>query len=214
MSIQPLSVYLSVPAFSFVLLFGSKEVLAHHPMGHMMPESFWQGLLSGLGHPVIGLDHLVFLLALGLLTGLHNKFSVWPLFFFLATSVLGALVSASGLSLPLIELGVAMSVVLIGSALAAGWVGRWMALVLWAATAGLFHGLAYGEAIIGAEPAPIMAYLLGFLIIQSAIVSGVAYLVRALRRTSRSGLVVTGSRYCGAVVGFTGAVFAILVLGG
>ena len=38
-------------------------------MGGATPATFWQGLASGVGHPVIGLDHLVFLLAAGVLFG-------------------------------------------------------------------------------------------------------------------------------------------------
>src|SRR5262244_1869797 len=34
---------------------------AHHLMGGRMPSTFVEGLLSGLGHPVIGIDHLAFL---------------------------------------------------------------------------------------------------------------------------------------------------------
>src|SRR6267378_2162800 len=34
---------------------------AHHFMDGGLPETFAQGLLSGLGHPVIGLDHAAFI---------------------------------------------------------------------------------------------------------------------------------------------------------
>jgi urease accessory protein len=34
------------------------------------------------------------------------------------------------------------------------------------AIAGLFHGYAYGESIFGAETTPLLAYLLGFTVIQ------------------------------------------------
>ena len=38
---------------------------AHHFMGGGLPQTFTQGLLSGLGHPVIGLDHAAFIVAAG-----------------------------------------------------------------------------------------------------------------------------------------------------
>src|SRR5688572_26442437 len=38
---------------------------AHHAMDNATPSSLYEGLVSGLAHPVIGLDHLVFVLALG-----------------------------------------------------------------------------------------------------------------------------------------------------
>lgn len=40
---------------------------AHHAMGGEVPGTFAEGLLSGLAHPVIGLDHLAFILAVGLI---------------------------------------------------------------------------------------------------------------------------------------------------
>ena len=40
---------------------------AHHAMGGTTPQTLAQGLLSGLAHPVIGLDHLAFTVAAGLL---------------------------------------------------------------------------------------------------------------------------------------------------
>jgi urease accessory protein len=39
------------------------------------------------------------------------------------------------------------------------------------ATAGVFHGYAYGESIIGAETSPLLSYLFGFSIIQYAIIA-------------------------------------------
>ena len=39
---------------------------AHHPFGGQTPETFIQAFLSGVGHPVIGLDHLTFVIASGL----------------------------------------------------------------------------------------------------------------------------------------------------
>ena len=39
--------------------------VAHHVMDRNLPVTFMQGLLSGLGHPVIGLDHLAALIAVG-----------------------------------------------------------------------------------------------------------------------------------------------------
>jgi urease accessory protein len=44
--------------------------------------------------------------------------------------------------------------------------------------AGLFHGYAYGESIFGAERTPLEAYLVGLVIVQSAIATGVALLMR------------------------------------
>ena len=49
--------------------------LAHHVMGGRMPASFSEGLLSGFGHPIIGLDHLAAVLAVGCLAAAHRPAS-------------------------------------------------------------------------------------------------------------------------------------------
>ena len=40
---------------------------AHHAMDMALPQTFSQGLLSGLGHPVIGIDHLAAIVGVGML---------------------------------------------------------------------------------------------------------------------------------------------------
>src|SRR5262249_29863369 len=45
------------------------SAFAHHVMGGKTPSTFVEGLLSGTGHPVIGPDHLAFLLAIGIAVG-------------------------------------------------------------------------------------------------------------------------------------------------
>ena len=47
---------------------------AHHMMGGRTPSTFTEGLLSGLGHPVIGIDHLAFILAMGVAVGIAGLF--------------------------------------------------------------------------------------------------------------------------------------------
>jgi urease accessory protein len=49
-------------------------------MGGDLPETHWLGLLSGLAHPVIGIDHLVFVLGVGIwsaLAGRRRSCSCW-----------------------------------------------------------------------------------------------------------------------------------------
>ena len=40
--------------------------LAHHPLGGLPMETFTQGVLSGIGHPLLGFDHLFFVIAVGI----------------------------------------------------------------------------------------------------------------------------------------------------
>src|SRR5216117_1537707 len=65
-----LPVYSTAAMKAFIVAATALAVLprmawAHHFMGGGLPETIAQGLLSGLGHPVIGLDHAAFIAAAG-----------------------------------------------------------------------------------------------------------------------------------------------------
>ncbi len=159
-----------------LLAVSAGPALAHHPTGGMAPATVLDGLLSGIGHPVIGPDHLAFLLALGLVAGLQG-WGALRVAAFVAASLLGVASGWAGFALPGAELLVALSVIGIGAALLArvelaplGWAGL-------LAAAGFAHGQAFAEAVIGAEATPVGAYLLGLAVVQSALVLGLAKLV-------------------------------------
>lgn len=143
---------------------------AHHPAGGMAPETLWQGLASGVAHPVLGLDHLAFLLAAGLMLAAAPR----AVLGFIAAALAGALLHRAGLGLGPVELVVAVSVVLAGAALVlAGRARPSAALLIPAfALAGLFHGHALAEAAI-ASPTPVFAaYLVALAGMQGAIALG------------------------------------------
>lgn len=158
---------LSAGIASFFTLI-STAAFAHHPMGGKTPSTIGEGLLSGIGHPIIGLDHLAFVVAVGVAAiALGSRFML-PLFFIVATMV-GTGLHVMSIGLPIVEVMIALSVVLVGFLVMSG---RQIALPLVSAlfaVAGLFHGHAYGEAIFGAEATPMVAYLAGFALTQYAI---------------------------------------------
>jgi urease accessory protein len=163
-----LSVPLSLAAF---------PAFAHHMMGGRTPSTFMEGLLSGLGHPVIGLDHLAFLVAMGITVGVFGLNLLLPVAFIVAMA-LGVVLHVNGAGLPAAELVVAASVLLAGGLLA--W-GRPLPVAAWGALfaiAGLFHGYSLGESIYGADRSALSAYLLGLVVIQSVLAVGVALLMR------------------------------------
>jgi len=163
-----LAVPLSLAAF---------PALAHHMMGGRTPSTFMEGLLSGLGHPVIGLDHLAFLVAIGVAVGVFGLNLLLPVAFIVAMA-LGVLLHVNGAGLPGAELVVAASVLVAGGLLA--W-GRPLPVAAWGAlfaVAGLFHGYSLGESIYGADRSALGAYLLGLVVVQSVLAVGVALLVR------------------------------------
>ena len=168
---------------------------AHHVMGGKIPTTFAEGFLSGLGHPVIGPDHLAFLLAIGVAVGVGGLNLVLPLLFVVASAI-GVTLHVNGVNLPGAEILVAVSVLFAGFLIARG---RALPVSLWAilfAAAGLFHGYAFGESIFGAERSPLHAYLLGLIIVQSVLTVGTALLVR--RRAG--GVSAIAPRLAGAVI--------------
>jgi urease accessory protein len=147
--------------------------LAHHMMGGRTPSTFAEGVLSGLGHPVIGIDHLAFLVAVGLAVGIA-RLSIWTPAAFVAASALGVALHVAGVNVPAAEIFVAASVILAGAVIARGLTLGTLGWASLFAVAGLFHGYAYGESIYGAEATPLWAYLLGLVVIQSVLACGIA----------------------------------------
>ena len=141
---------------------------AHHVMGGKMPVTFGDGFLSGLGHPVIGLDHFAAVVAVGCLAAAHPK--GWGLVVgFVVAMMAGVGAHLQGASVPGAELIVAGSVIGLGAIMATHrQLSAAVALVLFVAV-GWVHGYALGESIFGAEQTPLVAYPVGLAVIQSAI---------------------------------------------
>lgn len=170
----------SLGIFSFaillVLIIG-ENALAHHPMGGKTPSNFFEGFMSGLGHPIIGLDHLTFVISSGLIAAGETLGLIIPIAFVFST-MLGTLIHVQELNLPIPEVVIASSVIGFGVLLTIKKIQQKSSLNytfilgIISAIAGIFHGYAYGEAIIGAEMTPLLAYLSGFIIIQLSISLG------------------------------------------
>jgi urease accessory protein len=178
--------------------------LAHHPMGGATATSAWEGFLSGMAHPVIGLDHLAFLLAAGVLAAaVRKRAGIAALIAFLGAGVAGAVLHLGGFGLGPVEAAVALTVLGAGVALLAAPTRLPEAAPAWLALgfggAGLFHGHAYAEAVAGAGPAVVAAYLLTLLAVQA----GIGLL--AMRVAQRMGEARPQRRWAGAAATVVGA---------
>ena len=141
---------------------------AHHDMDGKTPVTVLEGLLSGLAHPVIGIDHLAMILLVGAYCAATRQ-GLKPLVAFVSAGMLGCLVHAARWDLPQAEAGVGASLVLLGvAACALARPQRWLAVALLGAF-GVLHGYAYGESIVGAEATPLVAYLFGLTVVQCAV---------------------------------------------
>ena len=153
---------------------------AHHLMHllHLKPTPL-TGLLSGLAHPVLGPDHLLFLLALSLV-GLRQRAS-WMLGL-LAVGLGGSVLGLALPGLPLAEPLVSFSLVVVALVL----LGRLDRRLLLPAFA--LHGYVLSAAVLGWNPAPIGLYLVGLLLSQGALL---LFALGALRHTAASFSVTT-----------------------
>jgi urease accessory protein len=116
---------------------------------------------TGFLHPLIGIDHVLAMVAVGLLAAQLGERALWlvPASFVAAMAAAG-LAGMAGVTLPMTEIGIAASVVVLGGAIAlrlAMPVAAAMALVGFFA---IFHGYAHG--LETPETASGLLYGLGF----------------------------------------------------
>lgn len=155
---------------------------AHHPMGGEVPATMAQGLLSGLGHPIIELDHLLFIVAFAALLAFCSLHIMAHLGLFITLALIGTLGRLIIPDLPLLEVGILASTLVAGLLLIFRRLDYVQALWLLAPLAGLIHGYAYGAAVVGAENTPLFGYLSGVFLIQAALILSVAFGIRNLNK--------------------------------
>lgn len=121
------------------------------------------GLLAGLSHPVLGLDHVLAMLAVGLWGAQQGGYAAWRLpLAFTGMMIVGTVLALTGFVLPAAEAGVMASVVVLGLLLlAAARIKPAAGLVLVGAFA-LFHGNVH--ALEMPQMIPAFTYGLGLLI--------------------------------------------------
>ena len=137
------------------LMLASSAAFAHP--GHNV-----SGLAAGLMHPFTGLDHLLAMVAVGLWAAQGGKRKVWLLpATFMTTLVLGASIAMQWPSLPMVETGIAVSVLALGLLVSLSMQLPAMLSVAIIALFGLLHGYAHGLEL--PESATTATYALGFL---------------------------------------------------
>lgn len=171
---------------------------------HVGSDALHGGLLGGLLHPLLGLDHLFALFAIGLWLA-YQKLAIQRLVLplSLAALVMGALVGLAGVAMPGVEAMIVLSVIAIGLLITFR-----QRLPAWSAglMAGgfmLFHGVAHGAEMPAGSGA--LAYVLG-LVLASGLV---LLLSRALGNLSRR-IDQPLNRLIGVALMLSGGLFAAL----
>ncbi|MGA7149982.1 MAG: HupE/UreJ family protein, partial [Pseudolabrys sp.] len=86
------------------------NAFAHHIMGGRTPATFGDGMLSGLGHPIIGPDHFAAVVAVGCIAAMHSAGALLVVAF-IAAMMAGVALHLNGATVPAAEILVALSVI-------------------------------------------------------------------------------------------------------
>ncbi|MCF2905774.1 HupE/UreJ family protein [Octadecabacter sp. CECT 8868] len=188
--------------------------LAHHPLGGLPMETFAHGLMSGVGHPVLGFDHLFFVVAVGILALFTAHRFLAPAAY-VGAMLVGCGLMYAGVAMPAAELVIVASLVVAGGLLASGRGVAPTAIVALFAVFGLFHGSAFGGSIAGQEGGVGGAVLIGYLIGLGAIQYAIALF--AGWAASKAGSVSPASvnaRLVGAAIAGVGLFLGLEVIEG
>ncbi|QSJ20010.1 HupE/UreJ family protein [Nostoc sp. UHCC 0702] len=137
------------------------------PSGHAI-SNCWEGFLWGIANPVIGLDRLASVVAIGLLSAGIVR-GIWIAFSFVLATILGTVIYLFGVNLPGAEVAIPISSMIFGTMLVLTNRPNWLILALLGAIAGLFQGYSDGQSIMEAGIIPLFAYILGVAVTQYAV---------------------------------------------
>lgn len=160
------------------------------------------GFLAGCLHPVSGLDHVLAMVAVGLWGAVLGAPAIWllPVAFPLVMA-LGALMGLLGVPLPGVEVGIALSAIVLGAmVLAETRPAPWVAAVIVACFA-VFHGHAHGREL--PEGTSALLYSFGF-VVATGLLHAAGILLGAAHRWPAGRQAV---RAAGAGVALAGGLF-------
>jgi urease accessory protein len=149
------------------------------------------GFVSGLSHPISGLDHVVAMIAVGLWGAQLGMPALWVLpVAFPMLMAIGGMLGLIGAPLPGVEIGIALSAVVLG-ALVLGRVRLPLALaVAVVAFFAVFHGHAHGTELQAGQDA--LLYSLGF-VVATGLLHAVGIGIGSIQRWGRGRRALQGA---------------------
>jgi urease accessory protein len=182
-------------AFSLLLL-NASEASAHVTKGEAA------GFLSGVRHPISGLDHVIAMIAVGLWGAQLGAPAIWVLpVAFPMVMAFGGMLALIGVQLPGVEIGIAASAILLGVAVLLELRPN---LAIAAALVGffaIFHGYAHGTELPADQSG--LLYSMGF-VLATGCLHGVGIGIGTVHRWNYGKVLV---RVAGAAIAVTGAGF-------
>lgn len=182
--------------FVVLLTIASLPAWAHTESGQA------SGFIAGLLHPISGLDHVLAMVAVGLWGAQLGNPALWMLpVAFPLVMAFGGFLGLISVPLPRIEVGIALSGVMLGLAVATKLQPPlWVATLLVAVFA-IFHGHAHGTEL--PEGASGLTYSLGF-VMATGLLHASGITIGLLQRWPQGKIAV---RWLGGAVSFGGAYF-------
>src|SRR5262249_24903459 len=170
---------LPLPRLTIAFLLIPTAALAHTGAGSA------SGFFQGFAHPVGGLDHVLAMVTAGLLAWQLGGRALWLVpAAFVAAMALGGWLGVTGIALPHVEIGIALSVIVLGAIVALGIKAPLAGARGAAGLFAIFHGHAHGAEM--PHDASGAAYAAGFLLATALLhLSGIAlgFLIAQLGRT-------------------------------
>lgn len=191
------------------LLIAALALLPSTALAHSTAD-MGSGFMAGFTHPLFGLDHLLAMLAVGIVsTQLKHKYAIWTLpATFVGVMLVGGLIGTSGYKAQGVEVGIALSVVVLGTSIFFG--SRLPVAVIYGFVAffALCHGYAHGAEM--PEQAEALMFALGFMLATTIIhLAGVSIGLFATKITQGSEYL----RFAGGVIAGMGLQFLLGALG-
>ena len=185
--------------FYILLLIYPLPSIAHDITGKV-------GFYDGLSHPVLGLDHLLAMISVGIISAQIGGRAIWTV-----PSVFVILMTIGGLfgfllivqEFYFVEIGIVFSVILLGIGISINDKIPTKLIVIFVAAFGLFHGIAHGLEVPAAV-SPIL-FVLGF-IIGTTTLHLLGVMIGYLSIKNKISLAVL------KVIGFTFAIYGIYLL--
>lgn len=184
---------------SLLALLALVPVLASAHPGHGT-----HGFASGFSHPLLGLDHILAMVAVGLWAAQLGGRSLWAVpATFVGVMSVGGMLGLLGVPLPMVEAGILASVLILGLFIATAVRLPLAASMLLVGAFALFHGHAHGTEIPATASG--LTYGLGFVLSTATLhVCGLGLGLFAQNRLHAPVL-----RYAGAAIAVSGLCLAL-----
>lgn len=178
-----------LPALATLFVLTSASSAWAHPQGAGGNFS------AGFTHPFLGLDHLLAMVAVGLLAVRVGGKGLWMMpLAFLGSMLLGGLLASAGVAVPGVEFGILASVLVLGLLVALAQVLPWAAAGALVGLFAMFHGHAHAEEMLA--EGSFALYAVGFLLATAILhLSGIAAGLAITRWIS-----VPALRFCGGAI--------------